>query len=116
MIAGRIQEAGDEGDAHHHFPVDLQNDHAEAVAVVRALSANLTNILVSAMVMKQYKLSDREPFNIKRSTAVEGQPDAVFAPCTVAKRIAALQRGEGLLGLLGLKGPWDRSAPVCADN
>lgn len=114
MIAGRIQEAGDEGGA-HHFLVDLQNDHAEAVAVVRALSANLTNILVSAMVMKQYKLSDRDPFNIKHNTAVEGQPAAVFSPCTVAKRIVALQSG-GLLALLGLKGPWDRSAPVCADN
>lgn len=51
--------------------------------------------------MKQYKLSDRDPFNIKHNTAVEGQPAAVFAPCTVAKRIVALQRGGGCWHCLG---------------
>ena len=99
--SGRIVE--EEG---QHVTVG-NGTHTITVAEIRTVYASLTSMLASALVTKQYSLSDVPTF--------QGGDEKTFSKCAIAKRLRAMQRGEGgLLTLLGIDAPWDRDVPVCA--
>ena len=88
-------------------PPPVAADFAAKVTQVRQLTTELTDLLSRTMVTAQYKLSDAPPYS-------PGDGAAAFEPCAIERRLAALRKGAGLLGLLGLPGPWERAGPACS--